>query len=204
MNLHSESNFLDWAQERGLGLDPRYPGSASLTFIPDHEFCRSWAVPREPRRRPEFLLNMIDAFGTWSAYRCWKHLGTWPASAAEQSLNDQVAHTIFRGIGLPEGGADVVEFDSSERVQLITLLLATTIFGFTTWDDLLLVPDTARGILKTDHHGDIHISFREEAPMNEFILCMEKKGYSLPDEVPDVTCKVPKWMKTPATPMLEK
>jgi hypothetical protein len=195
MNVHSESDFLAWAQQRGLVIDPRYPGSASLTFVPDRQFSRLWVVPSEPQLRPQFLLFMLDAFGTWDSYRCWKHLGSWPAESDQESINDQIEHSIFRGIGLPEGTSHIVEFDYSERVPLITLLLATTIFGFAAGDDLFLVPDTARGILQTDHHGAIHAAFREEAPMSEFIRGMERKGYSLPDDVPDETFKFPKWMR---------
>jgi hypothetical protein len=185
MRLHSESDFLAWAEQRGMGLDPQYPRSETLIFTPDPGFTRFWTLPPEPKRRPGFLHCMLEAFGPWSSYYCWKHLGNWPAKPEGQSLNDQIEHAIFKGIGLPEGSYDVVEFNSSERVELITLLLTTTIFGFTTWDDLFLVSDTAHGILQTDHHGTIHTSFRDEANMNEFIRSMEQKHYSLPDDLPD-------------------
>ena len=196
MKLHSESEFLDWAQARGMGLDPQHPGSASLVYVSTPEFTRFWAVPPEPQLRPNFLGCILDAFGAWSSYRCWKHLGNWPAKPNGQSINDEIAFTAFRSIGLPEESTDIVEFADSERVQLITLLFTTTIFGFTTWDDLFLVPDTGRGIIQTDHHGTINLSFKEEATMNEFVRSMEKKGYSLPDDVPDETYKVPKWMQS--------
>ena len=195
MKRHSESDFLAWAQKRGLELDPRYPDSAVLTLAPNPQFDRFWTVPLQPERRPYFLQCMLGAFGTWSSYRCWRHLGSWPAKPDERRINDQIEHAIFRGIGLPEGSADIIEFDASERVQLVTLLFATTVFGWSVGQDIFLVPDTARGTLQTDHHGVIHASFKEEASMNAFIQRMEEEEFPLPDDVPDATFKIPKWMR---------
>jgi len=197
MRRHSEKDFLAWVQQRGLGLDPRYPDSAFLTLMPDPQFDRFWIVPPEPERRPYFLQCMIEAFGGWSSYHCWRHLGSWPAKPDECRINDQIEHAIFRGIGLPAGSADVVEFDASERVQLVTLRFATTVFGWSVGEDIFLVPDTARGILQTDHHGVIHASFKEEATMNAFVQRMEEEEFPLPEDVPDATFKIPKWMQNP-------
>ena len=109
-------------------------------------------------------------------------------------LNDQIARTILKGIGMPDGSGDMLEFSYSERAKLITLLLANTLFGFTQYDDLRLVPDNAQGIIETDHHGVIHASFEREATMLAFIEQMENEGYPLPDEPPDETFKMPNWM----------
>ena len=196
MKVHSESHFLSWASSQGLGLDPRYPKSNSLIFLPDTELARFWVVPAEPERRPYFLRWMLDAFGVWSSYYCWRHLGVWPGKPDEGRPNDQIEHAILHGLGLPEGGTDVIEFDASEKVQLITLLLSTTIFGWSVGEDLILVPDTARGTLKISHHTVVHASFKEEKMMLTFIREMEEAEFPLPTEVPDATFKVPSWMTT--------
>src|SRR5712672_2344706 len=108
MKRHSESDFLAWAKERGLGLDPLYTDSAVMTLVPNPQFDRFWVVPSGPERRPYFLQCMLEAFGSWASYRCWRHLGSWPAEPDESRINDQVEHAIFRGIGMPPGGAEVV------------------------------------------------------------------------------------------------
>jgi hypothetical protein len=112
-------------------------------------------------------------------------------------VNDRVEHTILSGLGLPIGTADIVEFSHDEEVALITLLLSTSIFGWSVGDDLFLVPDSAAGFLQTDHHGVVHASFRSEDTMAEFVRFMDAEGFALPDEPPDPTFKVPDWM--PAT-----
>ncbi len=195
MKRHTQSAFLAWARERGLSLDPKYPQSAVLTFVPNLQFDRFWVVPAEPERWPHFLGCMVDAFGPWSSCHCWRHLGRWPEKSDEQQIDDEVEYLIFRGIGLPTGSRDVIEFSLSERAKLIILLLATTIFGRTVGQDVYLVPDTGLGILETDHHGVIHASFKDEGAMIAHIRRMEQEGFSLPDEVPDATFKVPKWIR---------
>src|SRR6266849_1260490 len=122
---------------------------------------------------------------------------SWPAEPDESRINDQVEHAIFRGIGMPPGGAEVVEFDATERVKLVTLLFATTIFGWSVGEDVFLVPDTARGILQTDHHGVIHASFRDKASMDAFIQNMAEEKFRLPEDLPDATFKIPEWMQNP-------
>jgi hypothetical protein len=197
MKRHSESDFLAWADQHELGLDSRYPNSPVLTLAPNPQFDRFWTVPPEPERRPYFLATFLYAFGAWSSYGCWRHLGSWPARPDEQRINDQIEHAIFHGVGLPDGSSDIIEFSESERVQLVTLLFATTVFGWSAGDDLFLVPDTALGILQTDHHGVIHASFRDERSMSAFIRRLEAEEFPLPVDVPDATFKIPKWMRNP-------
>lgn len=99
------------------------------------------------------------------------------------------------GIGLAIGSADVVEFRRDEIDRLITLVFSTTIFGWSVEEDLIGVPDHARQILQTDHHGVIHVSCRSAADMERFIAGMKEDGYDLPKEIPDATFKKPKWME---------
>jgi hypothetical protein len=194
MKRHTETLFLAWASDAGIVLDPRYPQSASLVFGENHSYDRFWCIPPEPERRPCFFRCILQAFGAWSSFRCWRHLGSWPSDPDPLRVNDQVEHTILSGLALPVGTADIVEFSHDEEVALITLLLSTSIFGWSVGEDLYLVPDSAAGILQTDHHEVVHASFRSEAMMTTFIQFMESEGFSLPDEPPDSTFKVPDWM----------
>lgn len=197
MKRHTETLFLAWASDAGIILDPRYPRSACLAFRVDHGYDRFWCIPPEPQRRPYFFRCILQAFGAWSSFRCWRHLGSWPAEPDPQRLNDQVEHAIVSGLGLPLGTADIVEFSRDEEITLIALLLSTSIFGWSAGDDLFLVPDSAAGFLQVDHHGVVHASFQSKDMMTTVIQFMDAEGFALPDEPPDETFRVPDWM--PAT-----
>ena len=57
-----------------------------------------------------------------------------------------------------------------------------------------IVPDHARYIVQTDHHNVIHVSCLSSADVEECVREMEKRGFPLPQDVPDSTFKKPEWM----------
>jgi len=189
-----ESDFLAWADARGLGLDPQYPHSV-LVFQPDPEQDRFWEVPAEPECRPSFISSLLELMGEWRECYAWRHLGRWPESADPSRVNDVVELQILRGLGMPLGTADVVSFARAERDRLLTLMFSTTIFGWTVGDDLYVVPDHARCILQTDHHNVIHVACRNSADIDTWVKGMRERGYPLPDDLPDSTFKTPGWMR---------
>lgn len=190
----TEAAFLQWAGERGMGLDEKYPDSAVLSYDPDLEQDRFWEVPLEPERRPYFIHLMLSLLGNWSTCYVWRHLGSWPNAADPRRINDQIELQILTSIGLPLGTGDVVVFSRDEINQLITLIFSTTIFGWSVGDDLYIVPDNAKYILQTDHHGVIHVSFKSADDVAPFVAKMNECDFPLPDDVPDETFKRPKWL----------
>jgi hypothetical protein len=194
MKTLSEAAFLEWADHAGMCLDPKYPHSAVLVFRSDPQQDRFWEVPAEPELRPYFLLSFLELMGDWSECYVWKHLGSWPATADPQRINDVVEWQILNGLGLPLGTADVVRFDRAELHKLVTLLFSTTVFGWSVGDDLYLVPDHARCIVQTDHHNVVHVSCLTPADVDEWVRQMGARGFALPEEVPDSTFKQPEWM----------
>ena len=157
MKRLTETAFLAWADGAGLCLDPQYPASAVLVFRPDPQQDRFWDVPAEPQRRPYFIVSLLELMGDWQACYAWRHLGSWPGSADPRQINDVVELRILAGLGLPLGTADVVRFERAELDKLVTLMFATTVFGWSVGDDLCVVPDHAGNILQTDHHNVIHV-----------------------------------------------
>jgi hypothetical protein len=133
--------------------------------------------------------------GDWQACYAWRHLGMWPDSADPLRINDVVELQILRGLGLPLGTGEVVKFERAELDRLVTLLFSATVFGWSVGDDLYVVPEDARYILKTDHHDVIHVSFRNSADVDLWISRMEERGFFLPTDAPDATFKQPDWMK---------
>jgi hypothetical protein len=195
MRTLAEADFLRWAEKNGLGLDEQYPDSAVLTFRPDSGHDRFWAVPPKPERRPYFIASLLELMCDWRSCYVWRHLGSWPDSVDQRRLNDVIELRILRGLGLPLGTADIVEFGYDEFDTLITLILSTTIFGWSVGEDLYIVPDHARHILQTDHHDVLHVSFRTPEEIERWVSVMEERGFPLPEDVPDETFARPPWMK---------
>jgi hypothetical protein len=152
MRTLTENDFFRWAESNGLGFDEHYPDSAVLTFRPDPHHDRFWSVPHKPERRPYFIVSLLELMGYWRSCYVWRHLGSWPDSADHRRVNDVIELQILRGLGLPLGTADIVEFSHNELDTLVTLVFSTTIFGRSVGEDLYIVPDHACYILQTDHH----------------------------------------------------
>jgi len=198
MRALAEAEFLSWAEDHGLGLDPQYPKSAVLTFRAGSADARFWCVPPKPERRPYFLASFLELLGDWTSCFAWRHLGSWPDidRIDPQRVNDVVEHYILRGLGLPIGTAEVVEFARAESGLLLTLLFSTTIFGWSVGQDLYVLPNHARYLLQTDHHDVIHVEFRNAEDVAPWVARMAERGFPLPDELPDETFKQPHWMST--------
>lgn len=194
MKTHSEEQFPKWVEARGMGLDERYPDSAVLTFKPDPALDRFWGVPQQPERRPYFLALILDLMGQWQSCLAWRHMGSWPQRPNPQRLNDRVEFQILKGIGMPMGTPDIVEFERAERDQLTTLLFSTTIFGWSVGEDLYVVPNHAQQIVKTSHHDVVHVSFRQVENLQQFVKGMDDENFPLPTAVPDATFEIPEWM----------
>ncbi len=195
MKSLTEEKFLRWAKKHGLGLDPRYPQSAVLTFREPGD-ARFWCVPPKPERRPYFLRSLIELMGDWRACFTWRHLGSWPDANRIDPvrINDVVEHQILKGLGLPVGTANVVEFDRSESAALVTLLFSTTVFGWSVGEDLYVVPDHASCFLQTSHHDVVHAVVRDSGDLERWTAEMGERGFALPEELPDPTFKRPAWM----------
>jgi hypothetical protein len=195
MRTISETDFLSWAAAKNLVLDPQYPDSAVLDFRGGSE-SRLWLIPPEPERRPYLIASLPELMGDWQACYVWRHLGSWPdpRTLDERQANDAVECCILDGLGLPLGTADVVIFDRNDLARLTTLMFSTTVFGWSVAEDLYVVPDNGQHLLQTDHHDVIHVSFRDAADVEYWVSEMAKRGFHLPEDVPDSTFKRPPWM----------
>jgi hypothetical protein len=194
MKRHDETSFLRWAADRGIALDPRYPESFVLQFVHGAGDARFWSVPSRPERRPYFLGSMLELMGNWKSCCVWRHLGGWPREVDPLRINDVVEHQILTGLALPMGTADVIEFAAAESAALITLLFSTTVFGWSVGQDVYVVPDHGRCLLQTDHHEVVHVDVRDSTDLASWVSEMEKRGFALPEDVPDPSFKRPVWL----------
>lgn len=191
-----EIEFLRWAENQGLALDEQYPQLAILQFRPHSDIERFWCIPDRPERRPLFFATMLGLAGPWDCCFAWRHMGSWPSKDEldPRRLNDNVEYEFLKGIEIPLGTAEVLQFHRDNFYQLISLLVITSIFGWSVGEDLYVLPDSARYILKISHHNAVHVEFRNEGDLNAWVAGMSEKGFALPDDLPDETFKRPSWM----------
>jgi len=138
---------------------------------------------------------MLTGIGHWKNCYVWRHLGSWLEGASTQRSNDKVEYQILSGIGLPIGTADIVIFKGKDLDKLVTLIFSTSLFGWSVGEDLYVLPDNDRYILKTDHHGVLHVSFRVHEDLDKTVKEMDKEDFPFPAEIPDPTFKKPEWME---------
>ena len=195
MKTCSEEQFFAWGKENGIEVVGDYATSTSLSFKPDSGLERFWATPIRPERRPHFLYLMLRLMGECDSYFVWRHMGSWPAAPDPNDLHEKIEFHLLRSVGLPMGTTEVVQFDGSEFVELVTLLLTTTVFGWSVGEDLYIVPDHARYIMKTSHHDVVYVSFRRQLDLDSYVQEMAKADFPLPTGVPDGTFSIPDWMQ---------
>ena len=191
MNARQVEQFQKWATDHSLDAKDW----AELSFAPDLHLNRFWEVPPKQKRRAEFLLCMLDLMGRWETCFVWRNMGRWPCAPDYRDINSRIEYQILTGIGLPMGTSDIVEFSRLDTDRLVTLLFASTIFGFCVDHDTFLVPNNAQFILKTSHHNVVEMAFRTEQAMTQFVAGMQTKGFILPDHLPDATFMQPEWME---------
>jgi hypothetical protein len=162
MQSHPEAEFLAWAEARGIVVPPGHPQYPQLAFRDSAEERRFWVVPEKPEQRSFFLACVLELLDDWRSCWVWRHCGSWPSRqhVDPNRINDRVELVILEGLKIPVGTTDVVEFSQSEFDRLVSLLLSTSMFGWSVGEDLYVVPDNGCCIVKTDHHGVVHVEFR--------------------------------------------
>ena len=195
MRAIDENLFLGWAKSHGYALTRFGSGSQYLEFDPKSDERRFWEISAEPERRGFMFLALLELMGDWKSCYAWRHQGSWPAAQNHDRLNDSMEFIILSGMGMPSGTTQAVEFSREEQYNLVTLMLSTSIFGWSVGEDMSIVPDHGRYLMQTDHHDVIHTCFRSSEDRDAYVQAMAKRGYALPSELPDTTFKLPGWFK---------
>ena len=195
MKRIEEKQFIKMIRQIGITVDSRYPETAELGFGKESEISRFWEIPEEARRIPYFVQTILSALDPWESVYVWKHMGSWFTSIKGERLNDDVQAVIYRGVGITENNADILKFNGNELEELVALIFNQLVFGWHVGDDLYIIPDHGRQMIKTDHHDVVHVSVRDQSIMEKFINKMAAKGFELPEDIPDETFKRPDWMK---------
>lgn len=182
METLSEIDFLAWAEARGLALDSRYPESSLLTFVSDGAESRRWSYPPEFYRSPYFLGVLLDLLGDWESCYVWRHMGSWPANDEIDQLDasEVVERSIYSGLGVPSGSANILQLARDDRAGLLTLMFCARQFGWSVGEDIHIVPDHARQFLMLSHHDVVHVHFRQSEDIAAWADHMVGRSLSQP------------------------
>ena len=193
MKRITEKQFIEILKSIKIEIDPKYPNSVILSYL-NSSYSRFWSIPEEARKIPYFIETIINAIDEWKNIYVWKHMGSWTTKIRGNRVNDDVQAIIYKGIGIPDDTADIIQFDKNQIPELVTLVFNQLVFGWSVGDDLYIIPDHGKSILKTDHQEVIHAEFSTEETLNQFINVMKENDFNLPADIPDETFKKPEWM----------
>jgi hypothetical protein len=197
MEVLSNEDYLNWAASVGIGFDSRFPGAQVLGFHPARYFARFWTLPDDPGAWPHFASCLLRGLDEWGAVYLWPRSGQWPRTEKDSSRNERVRDVILRGAGIPTGLSGAIRFSRNEEDTILALIFASFAFGCYIGDDVYVIPEHGRQLLRTDHHGVVHARCLDEQRIEALVAHMAGAGYELPTELPDVTFKWPSWMGAP-------
>ena len=194
MQLLSTDSFFDWAKQSGIVLDSRYSPPQCLVYESLSDNHRWWNTPTDPAELRAFIERFLDGMEFWISCYIWRRGGSWPPADPPRSRLDAIRKVLARGPDIPADYQGAVHFDADEREGLLGLAVPHVLSGWSVNDDLFIIPEHARYILQTDHHGVIHATCYDRAAMDRLIEHMDEGGYSLPTTTLDWTFKRPDWM----------
>ncbi len=192
MESVAANEFLTWIHRRGLKAQPSgYPEGYSLRIDAARRFSHFWTFPRDPIGLPAFFARILTALDPWSFGFLWPTTGFWPAAAQPEWWGFGVCDIVLKAAGIPNGWTGAMRFERDELSAVVAVGFVHLLFQL---DDVLVVPDHARQIVRTDHHDVVHVYFADESRVASFVECMAEAGYELPTELPDETFIRPDWM----------
>jgi hypothetical protein len=116
---------------------------------------------------------VLDGLDAWS--KCYLHpRGRWPHAGPRLRERDRVFGVILEAAGVPADFDGAIGYDQADRDRLITALCAAMALGWSTRDDLFVIPDHAQQLVQTDHQGVVHVDFANGTDVDRFIAHMAK------------------------------
>jgi hypothetical protein len=189
----SEKEFLEWLKARELTWDSQY---GYINFESDKTDGRFWTLPERGARLVYFLAVILDSLDSWNyLMMCKQGITGWHTSDESTGIIESVHDQIVNSIPVSKDFRGVLRVEKLDEVATVTLLFNQLMFGWCMWDDVYVIPDHGRQIVKTSHHDVVHVSFKEPGMVADFVEKLAKEKFHLPKEVPDGTFKTPDWMK---------
>jgi hypothetical protein len=195
MELIPKRAFTSWASRHGISRDPKYKDLQDFNYAGGLDFNRFWL----PDPIISNLINFVNAVlitasptGPFYFYRrAW---GTWYYRMVG-SVRNVIIDRMIAPLDIPIDFRGALKLGKEEWGNILTIISAHYVFGWSVNEDLFVIPDSADCILMVSHHGQLNGTFPSEKHLTEFIIGMEEKGFQLPNRVPDGTFKIPEWMQ---------
>lgn len=197
MQLLSADSFFVWAKESGIVLDRRYSPPQCLVYESLSDNHRWWNTPTDPADLPAFFAHLLGGMEFWIRCHIWRRGGSWPTIDPPRSRLGAIWRLLERGPDIPADFRGAVNFETDQCEAMVGLVVTHVQSGWSVNDDLFIIPEHARYILQTDHHGVTHAACFDRAAMDRLIKHMDAGGYSLPTTLLDWTFKRPDWMRSP-------
>jgi hypothetical protein len=189
----AEKDFVEWLKQNGLTWDNEH---GYIDFNSDEFENRFWAMPERGARIVYFLSVILNSLDPWTYLMvCKQGASGWNNSNEQTGIIESVHDQIVSSVPVSKDFRGALRVERSDFVATVTLLFNQLLFGWCMWDDVYVIPDHARQIVKTSHHDVVHVSFRNSGKVAEFVEKLAKEKFYLSDEVPDGTFKTPAWMK---------
>lgn len=183
--------FVEWAAQRGIGSDPRFPDAPYLTSRRESRF---WEYP-PAEAAPHFINALIAAVGSDVRFWIYPKRGYWevdPWFAAHPP--GRVWRTLLARLGVTMPAIGSVGVDAGERDVPLTMLFLQMPLGPALLVDSTVIPEDGSAILFFEHHGVVHAEFRESARLESAVGSLASAGYPLPTRAPDETFKPAGWI----------
>jgi hypothetical protein len=192
MQLVDNTEFLEAMKTAGIIVEA---GWFRLSFGRYDETNRFWVWPWPPQDLASLLTSVLQHIAPTAYWDAWRPGGVWHED--DPSYTDSVREVLLRGFAIPQNHCGALRFDRSDAESLCALVLAFAVAGWNINDDLCLVPDNRRFIVRVSHHAVLHVECREPELVGPLVAHMASQGWELPREVPDPTFKIPSWMTRP-------
>ena len=186
MQLLATPEFQVWAAGHGIGWDPRYPSANQLSFVEAPDHWRVWDSPPQSKQLAWFTeaVLRVAAPEDQSVLVLPRARGQWRFGGVGSPKPNQAFDLIIRGLGVPAEFVGAVRFDASESAHLLAVAVASLVLGWSTGEDLYILPASGRCILLTSHDCAIFGFFPCEAGRESFASDLREQGYQDPDLVP--------------------
>jgi hypothetical protein len=194
MERIARARFIEKLAQIGILLDPAYPKVVIPVFKSSDSHSRFWSIPEHASQFPYFIKTILNLIDKWDAICIWKANGSWTTKVTGERINNDIQSIIYRGVGISNDSSDIIQFSRNEITEVVAIAFNQLLFGWSVADDIFLIPNHGNQTVKTDHHGVVHVGFKDESSLNSFIDEMAKKDILLPNEIPDETFKKPDWM----------
>lgn len=194
MKLLSTEKFLAWAAERGIGPNPKYPHSTSLTYPTDASTWYRYRYSPTSQSAQEFVdlaLRTAAAGSPVWLFPLARGAKWYPAAGDHVPSLD--LQTIFREQGVPASYAGALCYESTELQTASALMAGALQHPGSLWE-LCVIPTHARCVLQTDEDEDLLGYFPTDAACDSFTHALRHAGWEEPTEPDPRVSETDPWL----------